>query len=280
VVNADSMQVYTEIPVLTAQPLAEERIDVPHRLYGHVPAATAYSVGRWLADVRAVLAEAANDGLRPIIVGGTGLYFKALIDGLSLIPDIPEMVRRHWRREAEQRPAAELHALLSARDPAMAARLASGDAQRIVRALEVLDATGRPLSAWQQDTSVPLLDIATVLRIQLDPPRAWLRTRCETRFAAMLADGALDEVRGLAAQGLSSELPAMRALGVAPLMDHLAGHCDLSAAAARATLDTARYVKRQQTWFRKFMTDWPRFDPSAMATDALADAIMTRLMPA
>ncbi|MGE3065815.1 MAG: tRNA (adenosine(37)-N6)-dimethylallyltransferase MiaA [Hyphomicrobiaceae bacterium] len=256
IVNADSMQVYRELRILTARPSPEDEARVPHRLFGFVPAAEAYSVGRYVADVARVLGELRETEQRPVIVGGTGLYFKALLEGLAPIPDIPPDIRARWRAAAETEPAQELHAVLADKDPASAARLASSDTQRIVRALEVIEATGRSLAAWQAIRGTPLLDEAACERIVVAPPRPDIHRRLEARFDAMLAGGALDEVRGLGALDLAPDLPAMRALGVAPLLAHLRGESDLAVAAERAKAETRQYVKRQLVWLRRNMSSW------------------------
>lgn len=260
VINADSMQVYRELAILTARPTAEEEAQAPHRLYGHVPAAEAYSVARWLKDVAASLAEAAAEGWRPVIAGGTGLYFKALTEGLSEIPEIPADVRRRWRERAAARAPGDLHAELERRDRVMAARLSPGDRQRVTRALEVIDATGRSLAEWQRLAAPPLIRPEDAVRIVIRPPRAALHARCDRRFDLMLAAGALDEVRGLAAMRLDPDLPAMRALGVPALMAHLDGRMPLADAVALAKLETRQFVKRQETWLKRHMIAWNKID--------------------
>ena len=256
VINADSMQVYRELAVITARPSLEEVSEAPHVLYGHVPAAEAYSVARWIADVRGVLAEVRAHGQTPIVAGGTGLYFKALLEGLSPIPDIPAEIRDRWRAEAKALGAAHLHGILQARDPVMAARLSPNDTQRVTRALEVLDATGRSLSRWQATPGEAVLSVDEVERLLVMPPREVLHARGDRRFDQMMAMGALDEVRGLAALALDPSLPAMRALGVRPLLRHLAGEIDLATAIDAGKLETRQYVKRQETWVRRYMIAW------------------------
>ena len=275
VVNADSMQVYSELSLLTARPTPAETALAPHALYGHVPAAQAYSTGRWLADVVDTLAEARVARRRPIIVGGTGLYFKALLEGLAPVPAIPDAVRARWREAAERRGAADLHAELTNRDANMAARLRPTDPQRIVRALEVLDATGRSLADWQAEPAVPLLRANETVRLVLAPDRAWLKERCARRFDAMLAAGALAEVEAFRALQLDRSLPAWGALGVAPLAEHLAGRLSLAAATAEANRQTDAYVKRQLTWLRGHMADWRPI--AADATPAAIAALANEL---
>lgn len=255
IVNADSMQVYRELRVLTARPSVDEEQVAPHRLYGHVPAAEAYSVSRWLRDVEAAIADATRQGLCPIIVGGTGLYFKALTEGLSPVPPIPDEVRERWRVEAQRDPV-QLYEALRGRDPAMATRLSPSDAQRITRALEVIDATGVSLAEWQGRPGRPIIEISACERLLVARPRNDLHRRCDQRFDAMIATGVLDEVRALMQLDLPSDLPAMRAVGVAPLAAHLEGMLSFDEAVARAKAATRQYVKRQETWARKFMADW------------------------
>lgn len=256
VINADSMQVYRDLSILTARPGEREMAEVPHALYGHVAAADAYSVGRWLADATAAIEQAWGDGRLPIMVGGTGLYFKALLEGLSPIPEIAADVRAHWRQEAQRLGPEELHRLLAARDPATAARLRPSDPQRLTRALEVLEATGRSLSAWQQEKGAPVLREEETLRHVLAPPRSVLVERTDARLEQMIAAGALAEVRRLGELGLARDLPAMRAVGVQPLLAAVEGRLGLVEAIARAKLDTRQYVKRQETWLRRNMISW------------------------
>lgn len=256
VINADSMQVYRELRLLTARPSAAEEARAPHALYGFVPGAEAYSAGRYAVDAAAAIAAARVAGRLPIITGGTGLYFKVLLEGLSPVPPVDPEVRAYWREEAAVRPAPELHALLAERDAAMAARLMPTDPQRIVRALEVLESTGVSLADWQRTPGEPLLLAESTYKLLVEPDRDSHGAAIDARFDAMLAGGALEEVRALAALGLSSELPVMRALGVAPLLAHLAGKLSLAEAAEAAKRDTRQYAKRQRTWHRRNMSAW------------------------
>jgi tRNA dimethylallyltransferase len=258
VINADSMQVYRELAILTARPDAVAEARVPHALYGHVPAREAYSVGRWLEDVRRALDQARAQGRRPVIVGGTGLYFQALLEGLSPVPAIPEDIRAHWRSEAGRLGAAGLHAVLAAMDAEMAARLRPSDPQRVTRALEVLEATGVSLAVWQTRTGTPLLVPEDTERLLVLRDRQELFQRCDARFEHMLAAGGLEEARRLLLLGLDPALPAMRAVGVRPLMQLLAGEMDEAAAIARAKQDTRHYVRRQLTWINRHMSAWKR----------------------
>ncbi|MFV0297235.1 MAG: tRNA (adenosine(37)-N6)-dimethylallyltransferase MiaA [Hyphomicrobiaceae bacterium] len=256
IVNADSMQVYAELSVLTARPTAEDEAAVPHRLYGHIRARDPYSVARWQADVGAVVSRIASSGQLPIIVGGTGLYFKALTEGLSPVPAIPDDVRQQWRDAAEAAGPGELHAILAAKDPVMAERLAPGDTQRITRALEVISASGRSLAVWQTTPGTPLVKTDEAECLVVDRPREELHRRADQRFDLMLAEGAIEEVELLRSQNLSPTLPAMRALGVAPLMAMIAGHISRKDAADQGKLETRQYIKRQQTWLKRNMSTW------------------------
>ena len=260
VINADSMQVYRELRILTARPSPEDEARVPHALYGFVPASEAYSVGRYMADAARTIAAVRAERRVPIVVGGTGLYFKALLEGLSPIPVVPAPIRARWRAEARRLGAAALHRMLSERDPGTAVRLRATDPQRIVRALEVLEATGRSLAEWQRVPGKPVLSTEKAVRIVISPDRAELYRRCDTRFEAMLRQGALDEVAALRALALDPKLPAMTALGVGPLLAYLAGQATLEGAATQAKADTRRYAKRQLTWLRRNMIAWRWFD--------------------
>lgn len=256
VINADSMQVYRELRILTARPTPEEEARVPHLLFGHIGVEDAYSVGRWLCDVAGALAWCDGAGRRPIIVGGTGLYFKALLEGLAPVPPVAPGIRAHWRREAGVRESGELHGLLAARDPEMAARLEPGDTQRIVRALEVIDSTGVSLADWQRRPGTPLIRETEAECYVVRRPRAEVRQRCDARFDAMMAAGALDEARAIAALDLDPELPAARAHGLRPLLRHLHGEIDLVTATGAGKLETRQYVKRQEIWLRRNMIAW------------------------
>jgi len=271
IVNADSMQVYGDLRVITARPTPAEEARVPHLLYGHVDAAVNYSVGQYLADARAALDEVHRSGKVTILVGGTGLYFKALTAGLAAVPPIPPAIRDSVRARLAEHGAPALHAELRQRDPAAAARLSPNDRTRVARALEVVEATGRPLVDWQTE-GLPALIGADAPRVFIAPERAALYARIDARFATMIDAGALDEVRRLAARKLDPLLPAMKAHGVPWLIRHLAGEISLEEAAYHARLDTRHYAKRQFTWFRHQLGDWPRMAPEA-ALDALVRAL-------
>jgi tRNA dimethylallyltransferase len=257
IVNADSMQVYRDLRIITARPTAQEEARVPHRLYGDVDAAVNYSTGQWLRDVSAVLDELKAQGRPAILVGGTGLYFKALTAGLAAVPPIPPEIRADVRARLQGEGAPALYRELMRLDPVTAQRLMVNDRARISRALEVVLATGRSLSDWHREGLPPLLDAASAAKVFITCERKELVHRIEARFAGMLAAGALEEVRTLAARRLDPSFPAMKAHGVPWLIRHLNGEITLEQAAAGAVMDTRRYAKRQLTWFRNQMKDWP-----------------------
>ncbi len=256
VINADSMQVYRDLRILTARPSKEDEARAQHALFGFVEGSDPYSVGRYRTDAECVFDNLRADGVRPIFVGGTGLYFKALLEGLSPIPPTPDDVRAHWRGEADKLGAKELHRILDSRDPEMAENLVPSDTQRIVRALEVLDATGISLLDWQRRPGEPLLKEADTVRLVLSPEREEVHRRINARFEAMMACGALEEVARLSASGLDPSLPIMNALGVRPLMQHLGGEIAHEEAFAQAQAETRQYAKRQLTWARRNMITW------------------------
>jgi tRNA dimethylallyltransferase len=260
VINADSMQVYREAPILTAQPDGEARAKVPHLLYGHVPAREAYSVGRFIEDARNALDQARGNGRIPIFVGGTGLYFTALADGLADIPPIPSPVRAKARALLAEIGAAELHARLGARDPQTAAQLRPSDPQRVVRAWEVWEATGRPLAQWQKQTRAPVLQGLRLARFVLDPPRPLLRDAIARRFEAMLDQGGLQEA--LALKSLDPGLPAAKLLGLRPLIALAEHTLSPEEAIDQAVTATRQFAKRQMTWFRRHGNcDWIELKP-------------------
>jgi tRNA dimethylallyltransferase len=252
------MQVYRELRILTARPGPEHEERAPHALYGFVSGAEAYSAGWYAADAAQAIAAARAERRVPIVVGGTGLYFKVLLEGLSPVPAPDPQVRTFWRAEAARRPAPELHALLASRDAETAARLMPTDPQRIVRALEVLESTGKSLAHWQRRPGQPVLAQNDAVRLLVMPDRADLAARIDARFDAMMAAGALEEVRALLALDYSRELPIMRALGVAPLAAHVGGGLPIDDAVATAKGETRKYAKRQLTWLRRNMIAWSR----------------------
>ena len=257
IVNADSMQVYDGLRIITARPTPEEEARAPHVLYGHADPAETYSTGQWLHEAQAAIAGIRAEGRVPIVVGGTGLYFKALTEGLAAVPAIPAEIRETVRERLKRDGVSALYADLTARDPVTAARLMPLDRSRIGRALEVMLATGRSISEWHGESSEPLLPPSRTVRLFVTLDRAQLVARIEARFAAMIKAGALDEVEALAARHLDPLLPAMKAHGVPWLIRHLAGEITLHEAMAGSIMDTRRYAKRQHTWFRGQMKDWP-----------------------
>ena len=275
IVNADSMQVYSDLQVLTARPPASDLALAPHALYGFVPGDTAYSAGRYTQDAERVIAECLEGGHMPVLVGGSGLYFRALLDGLAPIPQIPRPIREHWRVEAERVGPAQLHQVLSRRDPEMAARLQPSDTQRLVRSLEVLDATGQSLADWQRIPGVPVLPSSTTIKIVIETDRDVLYANCEKRFDNMLAAGALEEVAALLAKNYDPSLPIMRALGVQPLIAHLQGQIDLATAVAATKTETRNYIKRQLTWQKSNMSSW-KWIP-AQQIESLTDNILPNI---
>jgi tRNA dimethylallyltransferase len=249
IINADSMQVYRDLRVLTARPTPAEERRAPHRLFGDIDGAVNYSTGKWLAAAAAAIEASRRDGRLPILVGGTGLYFKALTQGLSDIPEVPQAVRDRVRSEAEGMPPQALHLRLAACDPETAAALRPSDPQRLLRALEVFEATGKPLLHFQARRRAPVLPLPTVA-VFLVTDRRSLREQIDQRFDAMMQRGALDEASALAARRLSPSLPVMRAHGVPGLIAHLNGEITLSAAIERGKRDTRRYARRQLTFAR------------------------------
>jgi tRNA dimethylallyltransferase len=263
VINADSMQVYRDLRVLTARPTPEDEALAPHRLYGSVDASVNFSAGSFVADAALALAEARAGGRRPIFVGGSGLYFKALTRGLSAVPPIPPDVRDSVRTRLERNGVEALHAELSRRDPVSAERLRPRDRARIARALEVVEATGRALTDWHREGLPPILPQGEFVALFLAPEREQLYARIDARFDAMLEAGALDEVAALAARNLDPLLPAMKAHGVPALIRHLKGETTLDEAAETGRADTRHYAKRQFTWFRHQLPEFEWVQPEA-----------------
>jgi tRNA dimethylallyltransferase len=268
IINADSMQVYRELRILTARPTGEDLARAPHKLYGFVAASDAYSTGRYVKDVSAALQEARDSGQRSIIVGGTGLYFKALLEGLSPVPPVPEGIRTHWRGMAEREGPYALWTVLMHDDPEMALRLEPNDGQRIVRALEVFHATGKSLAEWQRTPGTPIIDAAEAIKLFMLPTREELRARADARFDVMLMNGARTEAEALAALQLDPTLPAMRAIGVAPLIAAVRGELSLAEATEHAKAETRQYVKRQSTWLNKNMITWNNIYAQSMKSSA------------
>ncbi|NNE22356.1 MAG: tRNA (adenosine(37)-N6)-dimethylallyltransferase MiaA [Rhizobiales bacterium] len=269
VINADAMQVYDDLKVVSARPSPQEQAGIPHYLFGHVDAGERYSVGRWLEDVAPVLSAAARRGQYAVIVGGTGLYFKTLLEGLSTIPDIPSQITSHWNRQLKEHGSWALHSILMAQDAETADELDSNDSQRIVRALCVRQATGK--SIRQFSNSQPLLaDSDITIQAALLPDRKQLYARIEERFDNMIEAGALPEVEALIVRGLPDDLPAMRAIGVPELAGFLSGEQTLDEAIEKAKTNSRRYAKRQMTWIRGQMADWTLFtEPEDLVSQCL-----------
>ncbi len=259
ILNADSMQLYCELAILTARPSRQEMLLAPHHLFGVADAADAWSVGRWLDAARSAIEDILRWRRTVIVVGGTGLYFRALTKGLAHIPPVPRAVTDRLEREIGAAGELALRPRLARLDPEAEARIERGDRQRLLRALAVAEHTGRPLTQWQRDTEV-LLQPGDWRGVVLEPPRAALYARCDARFAAMIDAGAVEEARALAARGLDAALPAMKAVGMRELIDHIEGRATLAEALARAQRETRRYAKRQLTWFRNQTQGWPRIE--------------------
>lgn len=257
VINADSMQVYADLRILTARPTPDEEARVPHRLFGHVDGADAYSAARWAAEARAAITEARAEGRLPILVGGTGLYLRTLLDGIAPVPEIDPQIRRAVRAL----PVAEAHAALAEADPTAAARLAPADTLRVARALEVVRSTGRTLAAWQAERVGGIGASIRLVPLILLPDRDWLGARIDRRFADMVDQGREEAAALLARTDLPPDAPLLRAIGVPELRALLAGDIDTGQAVAAGALASRQYAKRQYTWFRRQPPpDWPRTD--------------------
>ncbi len=267
VINADSMQVYSDLRVISARPSEREMDDVPHYLFGHIRAEERYSTGRWLEDIKPVIQDVQRRGKVPIVIGGTGLYHLCLVKGLSDIPPVPDDIRSEVSTLAKQ-GAGVLHERLRAVDPDGAGRLEVKDRQRVSRALEVFFATGRSIASFQNNRTKPVLSEGEWMGIALTPPRARLYARIDRRFEGMLMEGAMEEARHLLALNLSDELPIMRAHGVPWLLAYLRGELSAEAAADHAKRDTRRYAKRQFTWIGRQFPFWPRI-PSISVEERL-----------
>lgn len=269
VINADASQVYACWRVLTARPSDDELARAPHRLYGHVPCPVRYSTGAWLRDVASALAEARARGLRPIVVGGTGLYLTALTEGLAEIPAIPPEVRARSMALIAGGGVGAMLDDLAREDAETFARIDRDNPMRVQRAWDVLRATGRGLTDWHRATAAPLVDPAAAVRIVLDPEISRLNDRIERRFEMMLEHGALDEVRAFAAAGVDPALPSARVFGAPPLMAALEGKITLDQAVAESVAATRQYAKRQRTWMRNRMAAWTRIEPGPTALEAI-----------
>lgn len=253
ILNADSMQLYADVPILTARPSEADERRAPHVLYGHLPPDATWSAGEWVRAAKPWLDAALSGGPPVCVTGGTGLYFNSLVHGLAEIPDIGEAARTTARGDFERLGENAFRENLNSVDPHAAARIAPNDRQRLCRAWEVWIETGRALSEWQDDTAPILPEGSYQLEI-LAPDRAWLYERCDRRLELMVAGGALDEVRDLVSRGLKPDWPIMRVLGLRELVGHIEGAMSLSDAVAQAQQKTRNYAKRQMTWFRNQFT--------------------------
>lgn len=261
IINSDSMQVYDVLDQLTARPQYDDLQAVEHFLYGHVSPLQLYSTGRWLEEVEALLARPELAGRVPVFIGGTGLYFKALLGGLSDMPQVKDDVRDYWRNRMAQQGSERLHEELQRLDPQMAERLNAGDSQRIVRALEVLDSTGRSLIEWQNIKGRALIDAEQAERLVLTPDRPWLRKRIAQRFELMMEGTARQEVLALLALHPDAALPVMKAIGVREIEGWLKGEITRDKAIELSVIATSQYAKRQMTWFRnQFGDEWRRLE--------------------
>lgn len=255
VINADASQVYADLAILSARPSPQEMGDIPHRLFGHIDGAQACTAARWAQEAKAEVAAAHRAGRLPILVGGTGLYLRTLLDGIAPVPDIAPDIRAAVRAM----PVAQAHAALALEDPAAAARLAPADTTRVARALEVVRSTGTPLAQWQQHKVGGIGGAIALSPLILLPPRDWLIDRCDRRFSMMLAAGAVTEVRALLARNLDPALPVMRAIGVPEIAGFLKGDTELDRMEQLGRIATRQYAKRQYTWFaHQPPPDWPR----------------------
>jgi tRNA dimethylallyltransferase len=256
VINADSAQVYADLRIVSARPSEEEEARVPHRLYGYRDGADPCSAAEWAADARAVIAATQELGRLPILVGGTGLYIRTLLDGIAPVPPIDDAIRA----EVRAMPVAQAHQALEREDQAAAARLRPSDTTRVARALEVVRSTGRPLAQWQEHKSGGIGDAVRLAPLILLPPRDWLYARCDRRFEAMISEEGLEEVRGLLERDLDPALPVMRAIGVPEIAAYLGGDTSREQALEAGRTATRQYAKRQYTWFsRQPPPHWPRY---------------------
>jgi tRNA dimethylallyltransferase len=268
IINADSAQVYSDLPVLSAQPTREEQASVPHMLFGYLDGTTACSAARWAADAKLAIAEAHEAGTLPVLVGGTGLYLRTLLDGIAPIPEVDPYLRANIRALN----VADAYAALKAKDPSVAASLAPADSSRITRALEVVESTGRSIAEWRKDKVGGIGGDVDLLPLVLLPPRDWLYARCDARFDAMMADGAVEEVELLLARNLPSDAPVMRAIGVPEISAMLSGQLTPEDATTLGKTATRQYAKRQFTWFRnQAPPEWPRWE------EEINDSNMTKI---
>ena len=257
IINADSAQVYADLPVLSAQPTPEEQASVPHRLFGYLDGRTACSAAKWAADAKVAIADAHDSGRLPVLVGGTGLYIRTLLDGIAPIPEIDAAIRA----EIRSLPVTAAYARLVAADAGMAAALAPSDSSRISRALEVIESTGRSIADWRKEKAGGMGQEVALHPLVLLPPREWLYARCDARFDAMLTGGAIEEVEALLARSPPADAPVLRAIGVPEISAMLSGQITRNDAIAVGKIATRQYAKRQFTWFRNQLpNEWRRWE--------------------
>jgi tRNA dimethylallyltransferase len=272
IINADSAQVYSDLPVLSAQPTPEEQANVPHLLFGYLDGTTACSAARWATDAKVAIAAAHAAGSLPVLVGGTGLYLRTLLDGIAPIPE----VNANIRAEIRKLPVADAYARLQKQDAIMAAQLGPNDSSRICRALEVVESTGRSIAEWRKEKAGGVADMVELHPLILLPPREWLYARCDQRFDNMIESGAVGEVETLLARDLPTDAPVMRAIGVPEISAMLAGKMRRAEAIQRGKIATRQYAKRQFTWFRnQSPPDWLRWEQEI--NDSNIDKIETLL---
>ncbi len=272
IINADSAQVYRDLDILSARPSRADEARVPHRLYGYRDGADPCSAADWAADARAVIDETSGEGRLPILVGGTGLYLRTLIEGIAPVPEIDPDVRAAIRAL----PVEIAHAALAREDPPASERIRPSDTNRTARALEVIRSTGRPLADWQREKVGGISERVALAPLVLLPPRDWLGQRCDARFDQMLCDQGMDEVRRLIERGLPALAPVIRAIGVPQIAAMIRGEIDRDTALEAGRLATRRYAKRQYTWFRN-QSDWPRFEEAV--EEAAVDRALAMLAP-
>jgi tRNA dimethylallyltransferase len=280
IINADSMQVYSDLPVLTACPSADDEARAPHRLYRFLDGSQVCSAAFWAEQAFSAIENSWQDGKTPILVGGTGMYYKVLLDGLAKVPEIPTEVREQVRSDCAELGSAYLHQQLLQLDPVLAARLEPADSQRVSRGVEVVRATGTPLSEWQKNTTpgpMAQYDAAgAVTKLVIDLDREALYTRCDLRFEQMFNQGALEEVEQLSARKLDPSLPVMRALGVPSILAYIAGEVSKEQAISDAQMQTRRFAKRQMTWFRNQFSHWNRVN--AQYSESEIEIIVNKIL--
>ncbi len=268
IINADSKQVYKEIPLITAQPSTHEQQQAPHLLYGHISAQQHYSVADWVADATTAIEQTLDEGKIPFLVGGTGMYLKSLIHGMSNVPETQAKTRKDVRNRWEASNTPAMHAHLASIDPASAEKLSPNDTQRILRAIEVMEQTGKSICEWQKQRTTPTFEASRYKMAFLDYPREQVYSNCNTRFEKMMEEGVLDEIKAFDALGLDETLPAMKAHGVPELRSYLNGTMTRENALEQSKRHTRNYIKRQYTWFYHQMPEMKRCQTSVLALNS------------